>query len=385
MEKLQMAANAIGDIDALLQGSDIGDGEEDGADKFEDRILKLVLDALAGKNVEDAVRLDEKSIEDAQRALEESNIDELLGQGGGSEYVGPKPPKLRPVARSMDVPDFTLAAFAMEGARVAEEQHGVYLVQGKDGHERICFEAKPDDLRPLVLYGASTSPFQRLVKRTIASGVHNVNDADRDPRVECEKLAAQWAEYVGATPKEAKATAVTAAFTGDALLRVRATVAHDGYEQLVTCRCQGSEHQQPSKGETGLSAVERIVRDPATLGVNTAKLSEAGERDEEIAEFCRYYEERREEEVEAAGNDTRRRQKLSDDFTPRLDMSLVGPEGEVRRDVAVRVRYGFASGGDYESEIVVRPSTGDILQAPETDLCVLSGHKVPTEYLVDQI
>ena len=63
MEKLQMAANAIGDIDALLQGSDIGDGEEDGADKFEDRILKLVLDALAGKNVEEAMRLDEKSIE----------------------------------------------------------------------------------------------------------------------------------------------------------------------------------------------------------------------------------------------------------------------------------------------------------------------------------
>ena len=101
----------------------------------------------------------------------------------------------------------------------------------------------------------------------------------------------------------------------------------------------------------------------------------------QITEFCRFYEERREEEVEAAGSDTRKRQKLSDDFTPRLDMSLVGPEGEVRRDVAVRVRYGFASGGDYESEIIVRPSSGDILQAPETDLCVLSGHKVPTECL----
>src|SRR5580700_484323 len=165
MEKLQMAANAIGDIDALLQGSDIGDGEEDAADKFEDRILKLVLDALAGKNVEEAMRLDEKSIEDAQRALEESSIDELLGQGGGSEYVGPKAPKLRPVGRSKDVPDFTLAAFEMEGARVAEEGDGVYLVQSKEGHDRICFEAKPDNLRPLVLYEASAPPFQRLVKR----------------------------------------------------------------------------------------------------------------------------------------------------------------------------------------------------------------------------
>jgi superfamily II DNA or RNA helicase len=381
MEKLQMAANAIGDVDALLQGSDIGDGEEDGADKFEDRILKLVLDALVGKNVEEAVRLDEKSIEEAQRALEESNIDELLGRAGGSGYTGPKAPKLPPVARSMRVPDFTLAALKMEGARVAEEDDGVYLVQSKDGHERICFEAKPDDLRPLILYGVSTPPFQRLVKRTIASGVHNVNDADLNPRAGCEKLAAQWAAGVGAMSKETKVTAVTPAFTGNALLRVRATVAHDSYEQLVSCRCEAGDHQKTTEGEVGLTPVERIVRDPGTLGIDTAKVSEAGERDEMISEFRRFYEERRGEEVEAASDDTRKRQKLYDDFTPRLDMSLVGLEGEVRRNVAVRVRYGFGNGGDYESEIVVRPGSGEILQAPETDLCCLSGHYVPTECL----
>ena len=145
----------------------------------------------------------------------------------------------------------------------------------KDRDDQICFDAKPDDPRPLILYGASTPPFQRLVKRTIASAVHNVNNADRDPRAECEKLAAQWAERVGATLKETKASAVTAAFTGNALLRVRATVAHDSYEQLISCCCEGDEHQQTSKGDADLSPVERIVRDPATLGINTVKLSEA--------------------------------------------------------------------------------------------------------------
>jgi hypothetical protein len=383
MEKLQMAATAIGDIDALLQGSDIGDGEEDGADKFEDRILKLVLDALAGKNVEEAVGLDTKSIEDAQRALEESNIDELLGQGAGSEYVGPKAPNLPPVSRSMGVPEFTLAAFEMEGARVAVEDDGVYLIQSKNGDERICFEPKTNDLLPLVLYGASTPPFQRLVKRTIASGVHNVNDADPSPRAECEKLAGQWTERMGATLKETKASAVTAAFTGNALLRVRASVAHDSYEQLVRCRCEAGDHQQTSDGNTGLSPVERIVRDPKTLGIDTAKLIESGERDEAIAEFCRFYEERRQLEVEAAGGDVRKRKKLNDDFTPRLDISLVGLEGEVRREVTVRVRYGFGGGGDYESEIVVRPGSVEIVKAPETDLCSLSGRNVPTECLAE--
>jgi SNF2 family DNA or RNA helicase len=48
MEKLQMAAHAIGDIEALLQGSEIGNG--DGATGFEEKLLELVLATLAGNN-----------------------------------------------------------------------------------------------------------------------------------------------------------------------------------------------------------------------------------------------------------------------------------------------------------------------------------------------
>jgi superfamily II DNA or RNA helicase len=380
MEKLQMAANAIGDIDALLQGSDIADGEEDGADKFEDRILKLVLDALSGKNVEEAVRLDAESIEDAKRALEESNIDEMLGASDGTEYVGPRAPKLPSIARSMNARDFTLAALATEDARVTEEEPGVYIVEGKNLRERICFEARPDE-RQMALYAPQTLPFQRLVKRTVASGVHNVRDADLDPRTKSDKLAAQWAENIGAQLTATQVTTVARAFSGMALLRVRATVAHDSYEQLVTCSCEPSSHHQTTIGDKGLGAIERIVRDPAALGVDVARLQETGERDEAIAEFARFYEERREHEMEGAGSDARKRKKLDDDFTPRFDMVLVGLEGEIRRDVAIRLRYSFADGGDYESEITVRPGTEEILHAPETDLCTMSGHYAPKECL----
>src|SRR4051812_12272565 len=59
MEKLQMAAHAIGDIEALLEASGIDD--EDGED-FEDKILRLVLAALAGKDVERATRQAAESI-----------------------------------------------------------------------------------------------------------------------------------------------------------------------------------------------------------------------------------------------------------------------------------------------------------------------------------
>ena len=160
MEKPQMAANAIGDIDALLQGSDIAEGDEDGGEKFEDRILKLVLEALAGKDIEKAVQLDVKSIEDAEQALKETNIDELLGGGGDAQYNGPKAPQLPAVKRSMDAPDFTLAALEAEDARITAEKNGIYSVQAKDYQERICFEPHPDDPRPLVLYTRSPRHFR---------------------------------------------------------------------------------------------------------------------------------------------------------------------------------------------------------------------------------
>jgi hypothetical protein len=132
MEKLQMASNAIGDIDALLQGSDIADGDEDGGEKFEDRVLQLVLDALAGKNIEEAVRLDAESIDDARRALEEANIDELLGAGGGDEYAGPRAWTTRLLA----------------GAAVTAEDYpvgAVVCVQAKDMKQAWCLATSLGD------------------------------------------------------------------------------------------------------------------------------------------------------------------------------------------------------------------------------------------------
>jgi superfamily II DNA or RNA helicase len=381
MEKLQTAANAIGDVESLLQGSEAAAGEEDTADLFEDRILKLVLDALGGKDVDEAVGLDAQRIEEARRTLEETNIDELLGpDGGAGAYVGPRAPKLPPVARSMAPRDFTLAALPLDGAAVTDEGRGVYSVLSSDLRERICFEARPGDERTFVLYAPHTPAFQRLVKRTIGSGVHDVTDADADPGRRSLSLATQWAGRMGATLRDARVTAVTRAFTGAALLRVRATVAHDSFERLVTCRCDPDTHRQTAEGPGNLDPVERIVRDPASLGIDTAKLREAGERDDAIAEFARFYEERREIEMAAAGDDARKRKKLSDDFTPNIDMVLAGLEGQVSRDVAVQVSYAWDD-GDYESEIVVRPGEGRVVREPETERCAATGHLAPKECL----
>jgi SNF2 family DNA or RNA helicase len=70
MEKLQMAAHAVGDMEALLEASGISDDEEDGAETFDEKIRQLVIAALAGKDVEAATRQAEKSMAEAKAELE---------------------------------------------------------------------------------------------------------------------------------------------------------------------------------------------------------------------------------------------------------------------------------------------------------------------------
>lgn len=378
MEKLQMASHAIGDIESLLQGSDVGDRDEDAATTFEDRILELVLAALAGGDVDEEVRLREASIENAKRELEreEANINSLLGGMDGAGYVGPRAPTLPPNDRTMDLESFTLAAFRHLGANVSQQRQGLYLAQEKGRDEYITFTDGFSQDRRVSLYAPQTPAFQRLIKRLTESGVHDVRDGDGDPHSSSEKIARRWAEQFGASLDGTTIANVTPSFGGEALLRVRATTAHDSYERLVACKCDNRDHVARS-GARDLTAPGHIIQDVSKLGIDTEKLRSAGEQDLGIAEFSRFYLERGAVEVKAAGADERKRKKLEDDFTPRLDMTLVGLKGAVQRDVTVRARYTLPVGGSYESELMVRPSAGEVLNAPATAQCEQSGQVAP--------
>jgi superfamily II DNA or RNA helicase len=383
MEKLQMAAHAIGDIEALLQGSDIGEGEEDAATSFEDRILALVLAALAGKDTEAATRLAEQSIESAKAELEreEENINKILGSMDGAEYVGPSAPNLPALKRSMDLRAFTLAALPMLGAKVSEDAPGVYLAEERSARDYICFEAIPDSNRKAIIYTAAAPEFQRLVKRVIASGIHDLEDADPDANKATEAVARQWASRKGATLTAAQATEVRRAFSGEAMLRVRATVAHDSYERIVTCDCAPETHFRVA-GSQDLAPLPPNISDAAILGLDINQLKDAAERDEAIAEFSRFYLERREHEMASAGTDQRKRKKLEDEFTPRIDITLVGVRGRLSREVKIEARYAYDD-APYKSSIVVQLHDGMVRGEPDSDLCGKSGRIVPKDCLAE--
>src|SRR5258708_6131514 len=102
--------------------------------------------------------------------------------------------------------------------------------------------------------------------------------------------------------------------------------------------------------------------------------------DEGISEFSRFYLERREYETKRAG-DERKRKKLQDEFTPRLEMLLVGLEGQLYREVKLKTKYKFDSSDEYESLLTITPRDGSIADLPELGLCSKSGRTVPSSCL----
>ena len=378
MEKLQMASNAIGDIDALLEATGMSGEDENGAVSFDERIRQLVLAALAGKDVKEDIRLQEESITNAKVVLEreQESINTMLGGMDGAEYVGPRAPTLPNVARSMEPHDFTLAAFKSFGARITPQPQDLYLVEENGGREHIRFEENASVAVRSVLYAPGAAAFLRLVARIIATGIHNVEDLDQNPVNKSEDIARQWVLTFGGTPKATKIEEVRRCFEGTALIRARATVAHDSYERLVEVSCSPAEHYG-SVDQSGLGPLPHTIENPSALGINIDKLVEAAKLDTAISEFSRFYMERRAQEIQAASDDERKKKKLEDDFTPRLELTLVALDGKLHRQLKVKVQYGFDTEFEYQNTLTVIPHTGELADVPELGLCARSGKTVP--------
>jgi superfamily II DNA or RNA helicase len=378
MEKLQMASHAIGDIESLLEASGISGEDENGVTSFDERIRQLVIAALAGKDMTEDIRLQEQSIANAKSVLEreEESINAMLGGMDGAEYVGPRAPALPGVVRSMEPRDFTLAALKTLGACVTPQPPDLYLVEENGGREHIRFEENAGAGVRSTLYTPGTAAFARLVGRVIATGIYDVEDLDPNPAKQSEELTRRWVLTFDGTPKAVEVEEVRRCFEGTALVRVRATVAHDSYERLVEVSCSPAEHHA-QVDRSGLGPLSHTIENPSLIGINIDRLADTANLDEAISEFSRFYLERRAQEMQAAGGDERKQKKLEDEFTPRLEMTLVALDGTVHRQVNVKAQYGLDAESEYHSMLTVTPHTGKLVDAPELGLCARSGKTVP--------
>jgi hypothetical protein len=122
-------------------------------------------------------------------------------------------------------------------------------------------------------------------------------------------------------------------------------------------------------------------RSVSSVGINTEQLVRVAELDPGIGEFCRFYLERRAQEVASANGDARKCKKLEDDFTPRLDMTLVALDGTVHRQVKVRVHYKLTGDYRYASVVCVTPCAGQVSDAPPPGQCAKTGATAPSDCL----
>jgi hypothetical protein len=377
MEKLQMAAHAIGDIDALLDAAGVG-GEDI---SFDEQIRRLVVAALAGKDVRAATLQTEESIAKAKSELEreEATINAMLGGMDGHEYVGPRVPSLPDTVRSMEPIEFTLQAFKMLGAQVTQQEPDLFLIEENGAREEIRFgESGP--VAGSTYYAPGTPAFSRLADRVIATGIHEVEDLDDEPAKEALAVADRWVLSFGGKSKKAEIDKVSRCFAGTAVVRVRVTVAHDSYERLVDVFCLRGEHLTHETARKGLEPLTYTIQTPSTVGIDLEKLVDTAKRDEAVSEFCRFYLERRAQEIEAAGDDQRKRKKLEEEFTPRLEITLVAIEGRLNRQIQIKQSYTLDS-KLYESIINAEPLTESIIDSPEMGRCVRSDKTVPATCL----
>lgn len=381
MEKLQLASSAIGDIEALLEASGINEVEDDNVSSFEEKIRQLVVASLTGKDVEQATKKAEKSIEDAKIELEseKQNINTLLGSGVNSFDNSPRCPRLPSSIKSMDVSSFVVSAFKQLGAKITSRSDGLYVVELAGKKEIIKFDDNSVSDKDAVLYAPGTTTLERLISKLTSIGLHQVDDNDEYPVSGVEKISESWIKKFGGIYKSSEIQEVLRCFKGKVLVRVRATVAHDSYERLVEVKCDPEDHFV----STGLDVkpIENKIENPSLVGISAEKIFDKASKDDAISDFCRFYIERREEEISFTRGDIFKKKKLEDDFTPRLDMSLVAMEGVVYRKLKTKVSYQIDS-NDYSSLVDLIPSSGEIIE-PKMGRCVKTGNTLPEECLAE--
>ena len=340
-------------------------------------IRQLVVASLAGKDVDVATKLAEKSIADAKIELQsqEKNIDVLFGKMEDAVRGEIPYPQLPSVVRSMGAQEFVLAAMASLGTPLALESDGLYVTAHEGKVERICFDERHSS--NAVLYRPGAPAFSRLVTRMVETGLHRALDLDEKAGPKAQQMAKEWVEEFGGNFHSTQISETLRSFSGVATVRVRANVGHDSYERLVDVQVPPDEHWI-SAGLTGASPISGPLKNPEAVGINSASVAEKATQDPGVLEFCSFYLNRRTQELVAAGVDPRKKKKVEDDFTPRLDTILIGIDGAVRKQLQLRTLFDLGSEHEYESTIAVIPAENK-RKRPDLYRCPVSQKVAPAE------
>jgi hypothetical protein len=391
LEKLQSIAQAIGDIESILESA--GWEGDNLANSFENQLRELVIKSLLGQDVEEATRLKMESIEKAQREIEtrRQEIDNTLGPLDASQQVGPRTPKLSRVSPSIPAKDFIVRAKLAEGCRVEPRSDGGYEVSlaGRPA-EVMAFEEEIAEaltggavfMGNVRLYQPGKPAFERSVQHWVDQCGHLVEDLSPHTKPLVEKLAREWCRSIeGAEFREFEILSRQKMFQG--CVRVKATASNglDSYEKLIGHKFHPEGHSPLSFQERLQNRMDKNVTLSEILPAFSDALTQAIEADKDIDEFCRFYEARRQEEIAKAGEDPRRQHKVNADFMPSVAADIVGVQEVSYEEVLINVQFALDGDNIYTANLSAVPATEQILREPGRKTCQVTNRSVPDSCL----
>lgn len=381
--RLQSAGRTMADLAPLLHTAGLS-SEDDSDTGFDGWVLQLALASMAGKDVEPVVRQIEQNIGSAKLELanEEKNASAILGNLLAAERARLRPPSLVPNACSMPASEFGQAGLESLGARLTLKDGSNYWSERDGNREVVTFEEQGSQTREygVIAYTPGTQAFDELVQKVSQSGLHLVEDLDKQAEKNANQIAQQWVTDFGASFTRMELLDVARSFEGWALVSVRVSVASDSYERLLEVPCSGNIHTAWN-GRNGLAPIQDEIQDGAMIGLNSEALYQAVMKEQSIAEFSRFYKGRRKQEVIACGQDGARKAKAVEDFTPQFQIVLERLRGSVYRRVKLRVHYKWEGNAKYVSELTVAPYFNKVLEAPPFERCAQTDQLVPEDCL----
>lgn len=380
MEKLQVIAHTVGDIEAVLEAAGDAEGET-----LEQQIREMVIASLRGQNQEKAARLAAESIDKAKTLLEEQqeHMNAMLGAMDRPDQADIPMPRLEAATPSMPLEEFVLAALEREGYRFKHDGQGLYA--GRDGNqEAVQFTFDPEVVerhsqagvfmgRVPQLYQPGKPAFERLVQRWIDQNA--VTGADRRcSGDEAATIAGQWvASIQGASFVDFRQGGAGGDVEGRVHCRTRVANAVDSYEKII-----GVGVNAPLDSWGIPVGTADVVHPRAAVADLNSLIEQSVSADRDIQQFRSFYEQRLERELSetVAGE---RRDKLVNDLSPSVTAEAAALEFEIRGSSAIEVVYRLGGACEYRSRIEVE--NGLVKTEPRRGRCEISQAEVPEDCL----
>ena len=394
MEKLQTIVDTVGDIEAILEASG---GDSDAEEStIEKQIHSLVMESLAGQDVEQATALAQESIQEAKSLFEQhqEEMDVTLGQLDEGHDTGPSMPRLTPVKPTVDHEEFVSRALVEDGYQFNVDDLGMLHAQ-KYGSPpmRITFDENEfrQQSRPgafmgkaPVLYLPGKPAFERLVQHWLDRSGHFVLDRRNKTRESAQDLFRDWARRIdGAELVGIDVLKKHDVFQGRIRCKITSSNALDSYEKFVEVTQLPKGHKNiQSDGVDSGEVIQEDLNPVDILPELRQYMQKVVQTDKDLVAFGGFYSERLDEELTKTGTDPVLRRKVQNDLRPTVHGTAVAMRG-IQYEIC-RFKTDFKVDGHegYSLEINACPATGQIFSEPELwGKCAESGKVVPVTWL----